>query len=232
MPARTSTRTSTSRPRTAVPVRRRRPGRRRRSRRPSAAVRARRRALLVRGGWIVAVLAVVGLCFAAAAARAGAPGLVCFDAAGKPVDPGLSVAGYGGEQLANAKTIVDTGAALGAPRQAQEIAVMTAMGESGLRVLDYGDAAGPDSRGLFQQRANGAWGSYEDRMNPAVSAGSFYRVLLALPDWQSLEPTIAAHRVQRNADERHYQRWFPAAQEVVAAVSRPALDCSIGGNAG
>ena len=38
----------------------------------------------------------------------------------------------------------------------QAIGVMTAMGEYSLQVLEYGDAAGPDSRGLFQQRANGA----------------------------------------------------------------------------
>ena len=31
------------------------------------------------------------------------------------------------------------------------IALTTAMGESTLRVLDYGDLAGPDSGGLFQQ---------------------------------------------------------------------------------
>jgi hypothetical protein len=205
---------------------------RHRRRRPTARARDRRRALLIGGGWTLAILALLGFVAAAGAARSDGGGLVCFDVAGKPLDPGASVAGYGSEQLANAKVIVDQGNTMGAPREAQEIAVMTAMGESGLRVLDYGDAAGPDSRGLFQQRANGAWGSYQDRMNPAASAGRFYRVLLALPDWQALEPTVAAHRVQRNADERHYQRYFPAAQEVVAAVTRPALGCATSGSAG
>lgn len=50
---------------------------------------------------------------------------------------------------------------------------MTAMGPSSLTVVDHGDAAGPDSRGLFQQRAS--WGTYAHRMNPAKSAAQFYQ---------------------------------------------------------
>ena len=57
------------------------------------------------------------------------------------------------------------------------ISVMVALGESGLRVLDYGDGPGPDSRGLFQQRDNGAWGSYADRMDPTTSATNFIKAL-------------------------------------------------------
>jgi hypothetical protein len=101
---------------------------------------------------------------------------------------------------------------------------MTAMGESSLRVLDRGDAVGPDSRGLFQQRDNGAWGSYADRMDPATSATNFFRALQGVPDWRSLPPTIAAHRTQRNADPYHYERWWDDAVEVVSALAgRPVL---------
>lgn len=102
------------------------------------------------------------------------------------------------------------------------------MGESGLRVLDYGDGVGPDSRGLFQQRDNGAWGSYVDRMDPTTSATNFYRALLAVGGWDSLTPTLAAHKTQRNADPYHYARYWPAALEVVAVLSgttaAPAAD--------
>ncbi|MGF1662337.1 MAG: M23 family metallopeptidase [Kineosporiaceae bacterium] len=135
------------------------------------------------------------------------------------------VAGYAGEQLANAALIIDTGHALGVPLHGQTIAVMTAMGESGLRVLDRGDAVGPDSRGLFQQRANGAWGSYQDRMDPQTSATSFYRALLRVDGWQDLPPTLAAHRVQRNADPEHYERWWQPAQEVVTALTGAPPAC-------
>ena len=130
-----------------------------------------------------------------------------------------AVAGYTGEQLANAATIVRAGQALGVDARGQAIGVMTAMGESSLVAVDHGDAVGPDSRGLFQQRANGAWGSYADRMDPATSATSFFRALLEVPGWQTLPPTIAAHRTQHNADPYHYARWWDRALEVVAALA-------------
>ncbi len=146
---------------------------------------------------------------------------VRVDPASVPEGP---VAGYTGEQLANAAAIVNAAADLGLDTCAQVVGVMTAMGESSLRVLDHGDAAGPDSRGLFQQRDNGAWGSYADRMDPATSAANFFLALQEVPGWRALPPTIAAHRTQRNADPYHYQRWWDDAVEVVGALAgRPVL---------
>lgn len=133
--------------------------------------------------------------------------------------PDVEIAGYGPEQLGNAVAIINAGHSLGLPARAQTIAVMTAMGESSLRVLDRGDSAGPDSRGLFQQRNNGAWGSYEDRMDPTRSALSFYRALVDVAGWETLPPTMAAHRVQRNADPWHYERHWPAAVQVVTILT-------------
>jgi hypothetical protein len=138
----------------------------------------------------------------------------------EPADvPDGVVAGFDGEQLANAAAIVNAGQALGLDTCAQTIGVMTAMGESSLRVLDNGDAVGPDSRGLFQQRGNGAWGSYADRMDPTTSATNFFRALREVPDWHALPPTLAAHRTQRNADPYHYERYWDAAVEVVTAMA-------------
>lgn len=151
---------------------------------------------------------------------AAGPG-VRVDPAAVPDGP---VAGYSGEQLVNAAAIVNAAEALGLDTCAQVVGVMTAMGESSLRVLDRGDAVGPDSRGLFQQRNNGAWGSYADRMDPATSATNFFLALQEVPDWQALPPTIAAHRTQRNADPYHYARyWGPAAEVVGALAGRPVL---------
>jgi hypothetical protein len=156
----------------------------------------------------------------AAECAAAEPG-IRVDPAAVPEGP---VAGFSGEQLVNAAAIVNAAQALGLDTCAQVVGVMTAMGESSLRVLDRGDAAGPDSRGLFQQRDNGAWGSYADRMDPATSATNFFRALQEVPDWQALPPTIAAHRTQRNADPYHYERWWDAAVEVVGALAgRPVL---------
>lgn len=142
--------------------------------------------------------------------------------------PAGRVAGYEGEQLVNAATIMRAGADLGLGARDQTIGVMTAMGESGLRVLDYGDAVGPDSRGLFQQRANGAWGSYADRMDPYTSAQNFFRVLSGIAGRDSLAPTIVAHRVQRNADPLHYERYWDAAVEVAEAVTGTDLGLAPG----
>jgi hypothetical protein len=134
------------------------------------------------------------------------------------VPPG-PVGGFAGEQLVNAALIVEAGRTLGVDSRGQAIGVMTAMGESSLVVVDHGDLAGPDSRGLFQQRDNGAWGSYADRMDPMTSATNFFRALLKVPEWQTMPPTIAAHRTQHNADPYHYARWWNSAVEVLAALS-------------
>lgn len=144
-------------------------------------------------------------------------------AAGVTVDPESvpegPIAGYRGEQLVNAAYVIQAGDELGLGVCDQIIGVMTAMGESSLVVLDYGDAAGPDSRGLFQQRANGAWGSYGDRMDPSISSRNFFQAMMRVEDRDSLEPTIVAHRTQRNADPNHYARYWDDAVAIVEALS-------------
>lgn len=122
---------------------------------------------------------------------------------------------FTGEQLENAALIINAGKQLGVNKRGQTIAVMTAIGESTLRNLNRGDAVGPDSRGLFQQRANGAWGTLEERMDPTSAATSFYEALLEVEGWEELPPTLAASRVQRNADPFHYQQHWTTAVEIV-----------------
>ncbi|WP_431838002.1 M23 family metallopeptidase [Cellulomonas sp. Y8] len=128
------------------------------------------------------------------------------------------------EQLRNAGFIMNAAAALGLNSRAQEIGVMTAIGESSLRVIDYGDAAGPDSRGLFQQRDNGAWGSYADRMDPFVSATNFFKALMRVSGWEQMTGTAAAHAVQRNADPYHYEKYETSAKQIVAALAGTTID--------
>ena len=117
-----------------------------------------------------------------------------------------------------AATILSAARDQGVGSYGETIGVMTAIGESGLRNLDYGDAAGPDSRGLFQQRDNGAWGTLADRMDPYTAATNFFRKLVRLPGWQSMTPTEAAHAVQVNADPGYYAQYWGDAQTVVAAL--------------
>ena len=136
--------------------------------------------------------------------------------------------GYGPEQLANACTIIVTGRDLGFGPRDQTIAVMTAMGESSLRNLAYGDAetsgvTNPDgsrttSLGLFQQQDN--WGTRAERMDPSTAATLFYRALAAhVPDRDTIEPTLVAHRVQINADPQHYAGYWTSAARVVDALT-------------
>ena len=132
--------------------------------------------------------------------------------------PAGPVAGYCQDRLINAAHIINAARAQGIGTRTQAIGVMTAMGESSLVNIDHGDSVGPDSRGLFQQRANGAWGSYSDRMDPYIAATNFFDKLILLPGWRTLTPTIAAHEVQINADPNHYAKYWPAAVKVVAAL--------------
>lgn len=143
--------------------------------------------------------------------------------------PSSGIAGWEGEQLENAATIMQTGAALGFGRDGQILGVMTAMGESSLINIDYGDwetsgFTNPDgsrttSIGLFQQQE--WWGSVPERMDPATAARLFYERLAHVPDWQSMEPTLAIHRVQINLDPSYYTRYQEDAVAVVDALSEP-----------
>jgi cell wall-associated NlpC family hydrolase len=140
----------------------------------------------------------------------GLPGVVCAPAGGVP---GQAVAGFTNEQLANATAIVAAGDEMGAPQRAQVIAVATAMQESGLRNLNYGDR---DSVGLFQQRTS--WGSAAARMDPKASARLFYAHLLAVPGWQTMPLTVAAQRVQVSALPDAYAKWEAKANQLVGAA--------------
>ncbi len=133
------------------------------------------------------------------------------------VPPG-PIAGYRGPQLANAANVMLAAQRLGLTLRDQQIGVMTAMGESSLQVLDHGDAVGPDSRGLFQQRDNGAWGTLAERMDPFRSATNFFKVEAGVPSRESMAPTLVANAVQGNADPYYYEPFWAPAGEVVQAL--------------
>ncbi len=121
------------------------------------------------------------------------------------------------------------------------LAAVAAVGESDLINVNYGDRAGPDSRGLFQQRTS--WGTLAQRMDPAYATKSFLLGrgqhgaggLLDLKDWNTLPVTITIHRVQNNADPNHYTKFEPRAREIAAQagvdLDAPATadDALIGG---
>ena len=226
--ARTPTRAK-RRPAAKRPTSRRKPAARRKMpTRRQAAARARRqrivRRLLLSAG---ALVAVVGLFVLIPLSLARDPAPICID--DPRTFPAAGVEGWSGEQLENAATIVRTASAMGFPREGQILGVMTAMGESSLRNIDYGDwetrgFTNPDgsrtsSIGLFQQQD--WWGSVEQRMDPATSATLFFDRLGRLPEWQAMEPSHAIHRVQVNTDRDYYARFQADATAVVDALSGP-----------
>lgn len=175
-----------------------------------------------------------GLAVFAVAAFVGA-----FDRSATSAPSPPHVAGYRDEQLANACTIMVAGRDLGFDDRDRTLAVMTAMGESSLRNIDYGDwetrgVTNPDgsrttSIGLFQQQDD--WGTREQRLDPYTAATIFYRAMAErAPDRAGMAPTLVAHKTQVNADPNHYARYWDRAVRVVAALSgTPAAGDSLQG---
>lgn len=166
-------------------------------------------------GAVAVIAAPAGL---SAAASSGPAGSACA-----VIDQGdASAVKIGGvsltaEQLHNAQVIFGVVQARHLPSRAAQIALMTAMQESSLTVLHHGDQAGPDSRGLFQQRAS--WGPQAVRLDPAGSTGLFLDRLIATPGWQTGAPELVAHQVQHNGDANDYVKWIPFSQALVAKLN-------------
>ncbi len=129
--------------------------------------------------------------------------------AGGPVTP------MSAEMRANASTIVQVGRDLGVPEYGIVIALATAMQESSLRNISWGDR---DSVGLFQQRPSSGWGTVADLMIPSHSAKLFYvgrsgytRGLLDIRGWEGMTLTRAAQAVQISAYPDAYAKWETSA---------------------
>ncbi|MCC3276753.1 hypothetical protein LJ754_01390 [Arthrobacter sp. zg-Y40] len=134
------------------------------------------------------------------------------------------------EQARNASIISGVAVTRGLPPRAVSIALATAMQESGLRNLDYGDDAGPDSRGLFQQRPSQGWGSEEQVMDPVYAANAFYNGLEKVPGYLDLTITDAAQAVQRSAFPEAYAKHEGPARAFASALTGQtpaALSCTL-----
>jgi hypothetical protein len=120
------------------------------------------------------------------------------------------------EQAANAALIAAVGQARSMSPRAVAIALATAMQESKLRNLDYGDR---DSLGLFQQRPSQDWGSPEEIMDPLYSAGEFYSALAQVPGFETMAITEAAQAVQRSAFPDAYANHEIAARSLASTLT-------------
>ncbi len=131
------------------------------------------------------------------------------------------------EQAENAATIAAVAARRGLPARAATIALATALQESGLRNLDYGDR---DSLGLFQQRPSQGWGTEAQVQDPVYAAGKFYDALVKIDDYQKIDINDAAQRVQRSGYPEAYNKHETRARALASTLmgySPSAFTCAI-----
>ncbi len=152
---------------------------------------------------------------------AAAPVTAPAPAAVTTAPPAQLFANLDAEQAGNASIIIRVGRDLGVPDRAIAIALATAMVESSMRNLSWGDR---DSLGLFQQRPSMGWGTPEQAVDPDRSTRVFYggsadpngaasRGLLDIPGWESLRFTDAAQAVQISAYPERYGQWETQAHQ-------------------
>ena len=122
-------------------------------------------------------------------------------------------------QAANAATIAAVGRRNGLPDHAVTVALATALQESKLINLPYGDR---DSIGLFQQRPSQGWGTPQQLQDPVYAAQAFYERLVKVPGWQTAAVTTAAQAVQRSGAPYAYADWEPEARALARAFTGEA----------
>lgn len=108
------------------------------------------------------------------------------------------------EQARNAALITAIGVTRGLPDHAATVALATAMQESKLTNLEYGDR---DSLGLFQQRPSQGWGTVEQLMDESYATNAFYDGLVKVSDWESIPVEDAAQAVQLSGYPDAYAQW-------------------------
>ena len=131
------------------------------------------------------------------------------------------------EQAQNAALFAAMAAERGLPARAVTIAIATALQESKMINIDYGDR---DSVGLFQQRPSQGWGSVEQIMDPVYSTGKFYDGLVKVDGYTKLEVTVAAQAVQRSGFPDAYAQHETRARAWASALtgnSPEALTCDL-----
>jgi hypothetical protein len=131
------------------------------------------------------------------------------------------------DQTDNAALIAVTASQRGLPARAATIGLATALQESRLINIDYGDR---DSIGLFQQRPSQGWGTVEQIMDPVYSTGKFYDGLVRVPGYTELPVTEAAQAVQRSGFPDAYAQHETRSRAFASALtgwSPATLHCDL-----
>nr|WP_184989201.1 hypothetical protein [Sphaerisporangium rubeum] len=157
------------------------------------------------------------------------------------------------EQAQISATIAAVAARRKLPERAVQIAYVTAIQESKLLNLTWGDR---DSVGVFQQRPSQGWGTVEQLQDPVYATNKFFSALVKVKRYLKLPLHDAAQAVQRSADGSAYAQhetdariladaftgkvpkavhcWYPPPDKPVAfeaAKARKELGRALGGGA-
>lgn len=166
------------------------------------------RGLLVLGGVVVLLAVAVGA-------------VVVILRSGESAAPRSSGCSAGGhtvalDQGANAALIVGTTVRRDLPARAGTIGIATALQESWMRNIDFGDR---DSLGMFQQRPSQGWGTPEQVMDPVYAVNIFYDHLVRVAGYTEMAVTEAAQAVQRSGFPDAYAKHEPLARGFAQALS-------------
>jgi hypothetical protein len=102
------------------------------------------------------------------------------------------------------------------PARAVAIAYATALQESKLQNLHYGDL---DSVGVFQQRPSQGWGTVRQIEDPVYASERFFDALIEVPQYLSLPINVAAQDVQHSADGSAYAQWADTGTSLATAFT-------------
>jgi hypothetical protein len=120
------------------------------------------------------------------------------------------------DQAGNAAIIVAVAVRRDMPARAATIGIATAVQESKLRNIEYGDR---DSLGLFQQRPSQGWGTREQILDPVYAAGEFFDALAKVDGYERMPITEVAQKVQRSAFPDAYADHEPEGRAMASALS-------------
>jgi hypothetical protein len=134
--------------------------------------------------------------------------------------------GTGAADLGIAKTIADVAHQLKADHKVLLSAMETALVESGMHNLKYGDR---DSLGVFQQRPSQGWGSPAEVLNVAHAARSYLsRAIANESRYAKGSAGQLAQSVQRSAFPGRYDQRAAQAEAIISVLSGGVVGSGLG----
>jgi hypothetical protein len=136
--------------------------------------------------------------------------------AGCQAGSGTSAVALDPQQASIAATIAGVAARDRLPARAVTIAYATAMQESHMHNLKYGDL---DSVGIFQQRPSEGWGTTGQLEDPMYATTKFFGALTRVPGYLEMPVDQAAQAVQHSADGSAYSQYDLMATSLTSAFT-------------